>query len=62
MALKNVKAIPHPCGNRIDLTWEYDDPAKDHGVAVVRRREGSYPTIPDEGDQVPVGPRPRRDG
>lgn len=53
MRLRNIKAIPHPSGNRIDLSWEYDDPAQTPTVRVVRRAD-RYPTSPDDG--IPVAP------
>lgn len=51
MRLENIIAIPHPYGNRIDLKWENPQPDQYPGVKVVRR-EGTFPTTPDDGYSV----------
>ncbi|MEI7770105.1 MAG: hypothetical protein WCI67_08970, partial [Chloroflexales bacterium] len=48
MRLLNIKATPHPSGNRIDLGWECPEPAGDLAVRVVRRTD-RYPAAPDDG-------------
>jgi phage tail-like protein len=45
MRLQRIRAVAHPAGNRIDLTWVHPDPAQFPGVRVVRR-EGTHPTTP----------------
>jgi phage tail-like protein len=45
MRLQQIKAVPHPAGNRIDLAWRHPDPSQFSGVRVVRR-EGTHPTSP----------------
>ena len=54
MRLLNITATSHPDGNRIDLAWEYPDPAQPPGVRVVRG-EGSHPVTPDGGVVVKHG-------
>lgn len=47
--LQNLKAVPHPNGNRIELTWVW--PATDHypqGRLILIRREDTYPTSPTD--------------
>jgi len=44
MRLRNTTAVPHPLGNRIDLTWVHPDPVTYPGVRVVRR-ESTHPTF-----------------
>jgi hypothetical protein len=48
MPLKNIRAIPHPAGNQIDLSWDYTDPAQAQTICVVGR-EGHYPDSPFDG-------------
>ena len=48
MSLSQIKAIPHPGGNRIDLTWTNLAPEQHPGVRVVRR-VGTYPTLDIKG-------------
>ena len=64
MRLLDLVAVPHPAGNRIDLTWRHPAPIQFPGVRVVRR-EGAYPlsptpTSPQQGvvvaDINPTGP------
>jgi hypothetical protein len=45
MRLLDLVAVPHPAGNRIDLTWRHPAPIQFPGVRVVRR-EGAYPLSP----------------
>lgn len=59
MRLKNISAVPHPAGNRIDLEWINPDPQGHPGICVVRR-EGAYPVSANpaaasEGVVVPLG-------
>ena len=46
--LQNIRATPHPVGNRIDLTWVNPKPEEFPGVRIVRR-EGTHPTSPQPG-------------
>lgn len=46
MRLLNLTAIPHPNGNRIDLSWDYPDHAGAVTARVVRR-EDRYPRLED---------------
>lgn len=46
MQLLNLKAIPHPDGNRIDLSWEFPEQAVGMKIRVVRR-EDRYPRLED---------------
>ncbi|MEZ4727626.1 MAG: phage tail protein [Caldilineaceae bacterium] len=48
MRLQNIQAIPHPAGNRIDLSWESDDLTLSQTVGVVGC-EGQYPASPFDG-------------
>ena len=45
MRFLNLVAVPHPSGNRIDLSWVHPNPTQFPGVRVVRR-EGSHPLSP----------------
>src|SRR5262245_3145444 len=45
MRLLNLVALPHPSGNRIDLTWIHPAPTQFPGVRVVRR-ERTHPLSP----------------
>ncbi|NTU85596.1 MAG: hypothetical protein HGA45_40720, partial [Chloroflexales bacterium] len=54
MRLQAITAVPHPAGNRIDLSWANPDPALFPGVRVVRRA-GTHPTGPDDGALVDEG-------
>jgi hypothetical protein len=45
MRLLDIVAVPHPAGNRIDLTLRHPAPLQFPGVRVVRR-EGAYPLSP----------------
>ncbi len=51
MRLKNIKATPHPNGNRIDLRWENPAPEEFPNVRVYRR-EGTHPSTLDDGTLV----------
>ena len=51
MQLPEITARAHPSGNRIDLAWNNPDPAQFPGIRVVRR-EGTYPTGPQDGQLV----------
>lgn len=48
MRLQKIAAEPHPYGNRIELKWENPEPDQYPGVKVVRR-EGTFPTSPEDG-------------
>lgn len=54
MILRDVTAVAHPDGNRIDLSWTNPDPAGRPGIRVVRR-EGGHPSGPDDGVVVADG-------
>jgi hypothetical protein len=54
MCLERILAIPHPSGNRIDLSWVNLDPEQYPGVCVVRR-ESTYPSSPEDGEHVYSG-------
>jgi phage tail-like protein len=54
MRLKNIKAIPHPFGNKIEIIWDNPDPVQYPGVCI-RRKEGTYPVSPDDGCPVTEG-------
>src|SRR5262245_11605097 len=45
MRFLNLVALPHPSGNRIDLSWVHPNPTQFPGVRVVRR-ERSHPLSP----------------
>jgi Phage tail protein (Tail_P2_I) len=45
MRLLDLAAVPHPSGNRIDLTWVHPTPIEFPGVRVVRR-ERTHPLSP----------------
>ncbi len=45
MRLLDLAAVPHPAGNRIDLTWVHPTPTQFPGVRVVRR-ERTHPLSP----------------
>ena len=45
MRFLNLVAVPHPSGNRIDLSWVHPNPTQFPGVRVVRR-EHTYPLSP----------------
>ncbi len=49
-ATLEIRAIPSPLGNRIDLEWVCPDPG-DLGVRIVRR-QGTWPTAPEDGEKV----------
>ncbi len=51
MRLEQIEAIPHPAGNRIDLSWSRPEPAAFPHLRLVRR-EGSHPVTPE-----PASPR-----
>ena len=46
MRLEQIEAIPHPAGNRIDLSWVHPDPAAFPHLRLVRR-QGSHPVTPE---------------
>ncbi|MDD5322494.1 MAG: hypothetical protein PHD43_18155 [Methylococcales bacterium] len=48
MRLKDIAAVPHPDGNRIDLRWVNPDPGNYPGLRIVRRL-GTYPDSPGDG-------------
>jgi hypothetical protein len=48
LRLLDITALAHFSGNRIDLIWSNPDPAQFPGIRVVRR-EGAYPTGPQDG-------------
>jgi hypothetical protein len=54
MCLKDITAIPHPDGNRIDLHWINPDPVNYPGVCIVRRM-GTHPISPQDGVIVAEG-------
>gem|GEM_PF-974430 len=54
MRLLNLKAIPHPDGNRIDLYWVNPDPVNYPGIRIVRRL-GTHPISPEDGVIVTDG-------
>jgi hypothetical protein len=68
MRLLNFVALPHPSGNRIDLTWVHPAPAQFPGVRVVRRDRthplSPTPASPQEGvivaDTNPTSPNQSR--
>ena len=45
MRFSNLVAVPHPSGNRIDLSWVHPAPTRFPGVRVVRR-EHTHPLSP----------------
>jgi phage tail-like protein len=45
MRFLNLVAVPHPTGNRIDLSWVHPNPTQFPGVRVVRR-ERTHPLSP----------------
>ena len=45
MRFLNLVAVPHPSGNRIDLSWVHPNPTQFPGVRVVRR-ERTHPLSP----------------
>ncbi len=54
MRLKDIAAIPHPFGNRIDLMWTNPDPSGYPAIMVVRR-ERAYPESTGDGTIVTGG-------
>jgi len=54
MLLKNIMAIPHSYGNRIDLKWINPDPVQFPGMRVMRL-EGTHPISPTDGVVVAEG-------
>jgi hypothetical protein len=54
MRLKNITAIPHLYGNRIDLKWLNPDPDTYPSVLIVRRKS-THPTSPQDGTVVTEG-------
>ena len=54
MVLRDITAVAHPEGNRIDLSWTNPDAAQRPGVRVVRR-QGGHPAGPDDGVVVADG-------
>jgi hypothetical protein len=54
MRLKQIAAIPHPDGNRIDLYWVNPDPVHYPGIRIVRRLE-THPISPEDGVIVVEG-------
>ncbi|MGA1870554.1 MAG: phage tail protein [bacterium] len=48
MRLNTIRAIAHPYGNRIDLSWFNPEPENYRGLLIIRR-ETTYPTSPDDG-------------
>jgi len=45
MRFLDITAVPHPCGNRLDLSWRHPNPTQFPGVRVVRR-ERTHPLSP----------------
>src|SRR5215472_5295649 len=45
MRFLNLVAVPHPSGNRIDVSWVHPNPTQFPGVRVVRR-ERTHPLSP----------------
>ena len=75
MRLLHLVAVPHPAGNRIDVSWMHPNPTQFPGVRVVRRERthplSPTPTSPQQGvvvaDTNPISPhqsqiRVRADG
>lgn len=54
MILRDITAVAHPEGNRIDLSWVNPDPTQRPGVRVVRR-VGGHPADPQDGVVVADG-------
>lgn len=54
LRLNQITASAHPYGNRIDLSWKNPDAAQFPGVRIMRR-EGRYPTTPNDGVLVAEG-------
>ncbi|MCG2622421.1 phage tail protein [Arthrobacter sp. I2-34] len=56
MRLSEITALPHPGGNRIDLSWRYPEAGAGAGPDLpdirIRRDLGSHPVRPDDGVQV----------
>jgi len=52
--IRELRAMPHPAGRRIDLTWSNGPAAGFPGVRVVRR-EGTHPAHPADGVTVAHG-------
>lgn len=52
--LRDIAAVAHPEGNRIDLSWTNPEPAGRPGMRVVRREVG-HPSGPDDGVVVADG-------
>lgn len=52
--LLNIVALPHPSGNRVDLSWKLPESSGDLGVRVVRRT-ATHPKTPDDGVIVAQG-------
>lgn len=55
MRLTAITAEAHASGNQIDLSWQLPTGAEFPNVRVMRR-EGSYPTHPNDGSLVAEGP------
>ena len=64
MRFLDIAAVPHPSGNRIDLSWRHPNPTQFPGVRVVRRERthplSPAPTSPQQGvvvaDTNPTSP------
>ena len=54
MRLQRIRAVAHPAGNRIDLYWEFPKSPDFPRVHIVRR-EGTHPTLLQEGVRVTPG-------
>jgi hypothetical protein len=54
MHLESLSAKAHASGNRIDLAWKFPAGKESLGARVVRR-EGTYPTTPEDGVVVAQG-------
>jgi hypothetical protein len=54
MGLRNITAIPHPFGNRIDLKWVNPAPDQYPGMRLIRR-EDTHPASPEDGMVVAEG-------
>ena len=51
MQLLDIRAVPHPKGNRIDLAWAAPEGASFDGV-LIRRSATAYPGHPEDGEFI----------
>src|ERR1051325_7694288 len=54
MRVQRIRAVAHPAGNRIDLYWELPK-SPDYPRVHIVRREGTYPSLLQEGVRVTPG-------